>query len=319
MTRLADRIAPSVAVPKLVENKLKITVLSGGPGTEREVSLKSGRAVVSALESLGHDVHIADIAPDSLRALDLPADLVFIALHGAFGEDGRLQRILDERGIRYTGSDAEASALAMDKVAAKCRFIQAEVPTPRFDVVTADTLKRVIENWSLPVVVKPIADGSSVDTAIVRDAEAFRNVLSNLTRKHGQCLVERYIEGPELTVGVLNDRALPPIQIRTRRDFYDYQAKYIDDDTEYLFDIDLPPAVLDRVRELSVTASQALGCRDFCRVDWMIDGRALQPYALEINTIPGFTDHSLLPKAARKAGLSFAALCQRIVDSAMAR
>jgi D-alanine-D-alanine ligase len=319
MTRLADRYAPGVSVPKLVERKLTITVLSGGPGTEREVSLKSGQAVAAALESLGHDVRVADVSPDSLRALDLPADLVFIALHGAFGEDGGLQRILEQRGIRYTGSGPEASALAMDKVAAKCRFIEAEIPTPRFDVVTPERVQKAIENWTLPVVVKPVADGSSVDTAIVRDVEAFGNALSHLTRKHGRCLVERYIAGPELTVGILNDRALPPIQIRTRREFYDYQAKYLDDDTEYLFDIDLPPAVLEQVRELSVKASRALGCRDFCRVDWMVEERTHHPYVLEINTIPGFTDHSLLPKAARKAGLSFAALCQRIVESAMAR
>jgi len=306
-------------VPKLVEKKLQITVLSGGPSAEREVSLNSGRAVAAALESLGHDVHLADIAPDSLAALDIPADVVFIALHGTFGEDGGLQQILEKRGIRYTGSGPQASALAMDKVAAKCRFIEAEVPTPRFDVVSTDRVQVTLEHWRPPVVIKPIADGSSVDITIARDADTLRDVLTAMTRKYGRCLVEQYISGSELTVGVLNGEALPSIQIVTKREFYNYEAKYLDNDTEYLFDIPLPEAVLERVRELSVEASQALGCRDFCRVDWIVDGHTQQPHALEVNTIPGFTDHSLLPKAARRAGLSFASLCQAIVESAMAR
>ena len=147
MTRLAERAATGITVPKLVAKKLKITVLSGGTGGEREVSLKSGRAVAAALISLGHSVHVADITPDSLAALDIPADVVFIALHGGFGEDGRLQRVLEDRSIRYTGCGPEASAMAMDKVAAKCRFIEAEVPTPRFDVVTAGQALEAFRNW----------------------------------------------------------------------------------------------------------------------------------------------------------------------------
>ncbi|HOB75425.1 MAG TPA: D-alanine--D-alanine ligase [Phycisphaerae bacterium] len=319
MTRLADSAAVRIAESKLTHKQLQITVLSGGPSAEREVSLKSGRAVAAALESLGHKVRIADIAPDSLEALAIPADLVFIALHGSFGEDGQLQQILERHGIRYTGSGPEASALAMDKVAAKYRFIEAEVPTPRFDVVEAGKIDEAMRNWSLPVVVKPIADGSSVDTTIVRDPAGLRDVLSRMTAKYGRCLVEQYIAGPELTVGVLRDEPLPPIQIRTRREFYNYEAKYLDEDTEYLFDIDLPAPTLRLVQDLSVKAGQALGCRDFCRVDWMVDAVTLQPYCLEINTIPGFTDHSLLPKAAAKAGIGFAMLCQRIVESALAR
>jgi D-alanine-D-alanine ligase len=319
MTRLAERLTADINVPELTEKKLKITVLSGGPSAEREVSLNSGRAVAAALESLGYDVRIADIRPDSLAALDIPADVVFIALHGGFGEDGRLQQLLEDRGIRYTGSGPKASALAMDKVAAKCRFIEAEVPTPRFDVVNAAQLQEALWNWHPPVVIKPIADGSSMDITIARDAATFRNVLTEMTRKYAQCLIEQFITGVELTVGILNDEALPPIQIRTKREFYNYQAKYLDQDTEYLFDIDLPSPVLRQVQLLSVKASQALGCRDFCRVDWMVDGRTHQPYALEVNTIPGFTDHSLLPKAAGRAGLSFTGLCRRIVESALAR
>ncbi len=319
MTRLADRVATRIAAPRLTEKQLKITVLSGGPSAEREVSLKSGEAVASALASQGHLVRIADIAPDSLEALEIPADVVFIALHGSFGEDGQLQRLLERRGIRYTGSDPEASALAMDKAAAKCRFIEHEVPTPRFDVVRPDRIDEALARWCPPAVIKPVADGSSVDTTIARDAATLREAMAKTAWQYGRCLIEQYISGPELTVGVLDDEALPPIQIRTKREFYDYQAKYLDDDTEYLFDIDLPSPTLRLVQELSVKASRALGCRDFCRVDWMVNVATCEPYCLEINTIPGFTDHSLLPKAARRAGLSFEELCQRIVELAMAR
>jgi D-alanine-D-alanine ligase len=319
MTRLADRAFSSTRVPYQVAKKLKITVLSGGPSAEREVSLKSGRAVAAALESLGYGVHVADIGPDSLSSLDIPADVVFIALHGAFGEDGRLQRILEGRGIHYTGSGPEASALAMDKVATKCRFIEADVPTPRFDVVSAERMVEIVWQWRPPVVIKPIADGSSVDISIARDPATMNQTLAALVGKYGKCLIEQYIEGTELTVGILQDEALPPIQIRTKREFYNYEAKYLDNDTEYLFDIDLPADVLRRVQALSVKAAQALGCRDFCRVDWMVDARTHQPYALEVNTIPGFTDHSLLPKAAGQAGVGFAELCRRIVEAALAR
>ena len=314
---LEDLAAPrSPAVPQ-VERRLKITVLSGGPGAEREVSLDSGRKVAEALRSLGHGVHLADIGPEDLGALDLPADMVFIALHGTFGEDGQVQRILEQRGIRYCGSDASASALAMDKLEAKSRFVEAGIPTPRFDVVTPGRVKRVAELWPTPVIVKPIAEGSSVDCELLDDHETLLAQLARLTERYGRCLIEEYIHGPELTVGILGDEALPALQIRTRRRFYDYAAKYLDDDTEYLFDIDLPELVLEHVKSLSVQAHRALGCRDFSRVDWMVDARTNETYVLEVNTIPGFTEHSLLPKAAQRAGLSFAQLCQRIVDYGM--
>ncbi len=300
------------AVP-LTDRKLKIAVLSGGRSTEREVSLKSGRAVAEALRAVGHTVYLADVDPDRLEVLDLPLDMVFIALHGAFGEDGQLQNLLEARGIAYCGSGPEASALAMDKVAAKRRFIEAGVPTPRFDVVTPDRVDDVLRLWSAPAVLKPVAEGSSVDCVVAFDEATLASELRRIADRYGRCLLEEYIEGPELTVGILGEEALPPIQIRTKRGFYDYQAKYVDHDTEYLFDIDLPPSVLDGVRALSVRAHAALGCRDFSRIDWMVDARTHQPYALEANTIPGFTDHSLLPKAAQRAGLSFVELCQRIV------
>jgi len=311
---LKDLAAPQYPATPQVERLLKITVLSGGPSAEREVSLTSGHNVAKALRSMGHHVHVADIGPDDLHALDLSVDVVFIALHGTFGEDGQLQRILDQRQIRYCGSGAEASALAMDKLATKTRFVEAGIPTPRFDVVTPGRVQDVVRRWPAPVVVKPIDQGSSVDCEIIRDRDTLQAQLTRLTKSYSRCLIEEYIQGAELTVGILGDEALPPIQIRTRRQFYDYEAKYVDDDTEYLFDIDLPQVVLEHVKTLSVRAHKALGCQDFSRVDWMVDARTNETYALEVNTIPGFTEHSLLPKAAHRAGLSFAQLCQRIVE-----
>jgi len=301
-------------VHPLAERALKITVLSGGPSSEREVSLKSGRAVADALVSIGHEVQLADIDPGHLDALDIPADVVFIALHGAFGEDGQVQRLLEQRALRYCGSGPEASALAMDKAAAKKRFVEAGVPTPRFEVATPQTVAQVLSRWSAPVALKPVDAGSSVDCVMAGEDATLRARLPELADRYGCCLVEQYVQGPELTVGVLGDEALPAIQIRTRRAFYDYQAKYEDEDTEYLFEIDLPVDVLERVRALSLAAHRALGCRDFSRVDWMVDARTHAPYVLEINAIPGFTSHSLLPKAAARVGLSFPALCQRIVE-----
>ena len=298
---------------------LDLTVLSGGPGDEREVSLASGQCVAAALAGRGHRVSVCDVSPGDLSALDRPADVVFVALHGAFGEDGTLQAELEKRGITFTGTGSAGSALAMDKVKAKGRFIEAGLPTPRFDVARAARLSQMVSRWRLPVVVKPICSGSSVDTHLIHNRVQFSQALSQVVKRHGQALVEELVEGPELTVGILGDRALPVIEIRTKREFYDYQAKYIDEDTQYLFDIDLPGELLGRIQLLSVDAARALGCRGFCRVDWMIDRVTHEPYILEINTIPGFTSHSLLPKAAGRAGIPFDQLCQRIVDSAVAR
>ena len=319
MTQLAEQTIPTQPATRTVERRLKITVLSGGPSSEREVSLKSGRAIATALKSIGHDVCLADISPEDLSALDRPMDMVFIALHGAFGEDGQLQQILEDRRIRYCGSGPQASEMAMDKSAAKARFMRDGIPTPLFEVATRDNLNEVIVQWAPPAVVKPLDQGSSVDCVIVREGQELAAPLRREIEVYGRCMIERFVRGAELTVGVLGNQALPPIQIRPKRDFYDYQAKYLDNDTEYLFNIDLPASVLGEVRDLSVRAHQALGCRDFSRVDWIVEESTGRPFVLEVNTIPGFTDHSLLPKAAQQAGLSFTDLCQRIVELTCSR
>ncbi len=293
---------------------LEITVLAGGPGTERAVSLDSGRAVTEALVRLGHRVAMLDIDPRDLSALDRPADFVFIALHGAYGEDGTLQAELDRRGLAYCGSGAAASQLAMHKVEAKRSFERAGIPTPPYVLVGRGATDDAIPTSFAPGFVKPVSSGSSVDTTLERSFEDLWAAAQRVAGAYGEALVERRIVGPELTVGVLGEQALPVCEIRTQREFYDYDAKYVDDNTEYLFDLDLPMALLERVQALSVEAHRALGCRVFSRVDWMIDRETWEPYVLEINTIPGFTSHSLLPKAAQKIGLDFDQLCQRIVE-----
>lgn len=320
MTRpIIDSDSAASVRPRVATAHLDIVVLAGGPSEEREVSLASGKCVASALSEAGHRVFLRDVNPDDLSALDIDADLVFIALHGAFGEDGQLQHELERRKICYTGTDARGSAVAMDKVKSKARFIEAGLPTPRFDIIRSGRSQDIEGRWRLPVVVKPIASGSSVDVQMIRDDVQLREVVQRIGQHGTAAMIEELIEGPELTCSVLADQPLPLIEIRTKREFYDYEAKYIDDDTEYRFDIELPTGLMDRIREQSVTAAAAVGCRDFCRVDWMVDRVTHEPYILEINTIPGFTSHSLLPKAAARMGISFVDLCQRIVELAMAR
>lgn len=317
MTTAAQPLATTIVSPRIAT--LDITVLMGGPSNEREVSLESGRAVADALERMGHRVHRADISPDDLSALVEPADLIFVALHGAFGEDGQLQSILNDRKIPFVGSGPAASHLAMNKVDAKIKFVEAGLPTPRFEVVTRDEIVQIARFWQLPAVLKPINGGSSVGTTIEKNPDGLRKTLSTLIERYGCCMIEEYIPGPEFTVGVLGETALPICEIRTPREFYDYTAKYHSDDTEYCMDTDLSCTAVADLQAMSLKAHRALGCRDFSRVDWMIDARNNHPFILEVNTIPGFTAHSLLPKAAAWMGIGFDELCQRIVELALTR
>jgi len=297
---------------------LAVTVLAGGPGAEREVSLASGKAVHSALLRLGHRPILRDIAPADLAALEGPADFFFIALHGEFGEDGAVQRELERRGLRYSGSGPDASRVAMNKVQTKRRMEAIGLPTPSWRLADRDNSDAVALTFPTPAVVKPVCSGSSVDLTIARNEPALRAALERTTKKYGQALVESYVRGQELTVGILGQQALPVCEIRTKREFYDYQAKYVDDDTEYRFEIDLPAKLLHRVQQMSLSAHQALGLRVLSRVDWMIDAVTLEPFLLEVNTIPGFTSHSLVPKAAARVGIDFDQLCQRVIDLSLA-
>ena len=207
----------------------------------------------------------------------------------------------------------------MHKADSKEKFLEAGIPTPAFELVTRGMMNCALRSWRLPAIIKPVNEGSSVDIAIARDASAFGFAVERLLCKYAECLIEEYIKGPELTVGIVDDKALPVCEIRTPREFYDYEAKYKADSTEYLFDLDLPQALLSEIQQLSLEAHRVLGCQDFSRVDWMVDAVDLHPYALEVNTIPGFTDHSLLPKAAAHDDVSFDHLCQQILSSAWDR
>ncbi|HKQ48986.1 MAG TPA: D-alanine--D-alanine ligase [Phycisphaerae bacterium] len=317
----STRFDASRMVLPTVREKLALTVLSGGPSHERAISLQSGQSVAEALRGLGHDVVVADASPTDFKGLARQVDCVFVALHGQFGEDGEVQKVLERRGLAYCGSGPEACATAMNKYLSKRKFMELGLPTPRYSVATKSeiSIREAMAAWTLPVVVKPIKEGSSLNCHIVREYGQFRPAIESVLAAYGDCIIEEYIPGKEITVGILGDKVLPPIEIRTKREFYDYDAKYNDSDTQYLFDIDLPADLLGRIEEMSLKAHEGLGCRDFSRVDWRVDPETGEGYILEVNVIPGMTSHSLVPKAAAKAGLAMPALCQYIVDSAIKR
>jgi D-alanine-D-alanine ligase len=298
---------------------LTIVVILGGWSAEREVSLASGREVLTALRSRGHDVRELDPA-----AIDIPTypwggvDAAFIALHGSFGEDGTLQSLLDDLRVTYTGSGAAASRLAMDKSASKERFLAEGLPTAAYQLARSgecyDTTAERASAIGYPLVVKPNAQGSSIGVTIVSKPAELADALQNAFRYDPLVVLESFVRGRELTVAVLERRPLPAIEVRTPRTFYDYNAKYHDNDTAYVFDTDLPPAVVRDVESLAVSAVQALGCNGIARVDLRLDDQH-RPWLLEVNTIPGFTSHSLVPKAALRAGIGWANLCELLVTS----
>jgi D-alanine-D-alanine ligase len=294
----------------------------GGISEERDISIQSGTCVARALEEAGLNVLTADIGPDKLETLDdSNIDVFFLALHGRFGEDGQLQQLLEDRGLIYTGSGPRASRLAFDKMAAKKVFAQAGINVPLAVEISPgvgiEHLEEQLQQLGRKYVVKPLRQGSSVGISIVTDPRQAIAAAQKTCSEFGDCMIEKFISGREVTVGILEDRALPIVEIRSKTGFYDYRAKYIDERTEYLFDT-IDNAVLSaKIKTAALDCFNALGCRHFARVD-LILGKDDIPYALEVNTIPGFTTHSLLPKAAAKAGLSMSDLCVRIVDSAYA-
>jgi D-alanine-D-alanine ligase len=316
-------VAPAlpVSAPSAAAN---VTVLMGGPSSEREVSLLSGRAIAGALRRLGHRVTESDISPSDASALDGGSiDAVFIALHGEFGESGDVQDLCEARGLAYTGSGPQASRTAMDKVAAKQVFQAKGLSTPAWVVLEAgpDAARRaeLLASVPGPVVLKPIDGGSSVDVVIARDEAARDRALAELLPKYGRILVERFIQGRELTVGILGDQTLPALEIIPSREFYDYTAKYADGSgTRYSFDLGLPADAVGRIEADARAAFRSIGCRDMGRVDFILDSQGV-PWLLEVNTIPGFTSHSLLPMAAGRAGVSFDHLVGRLLELALAR
>jgi D-alanine-D-alanine ligase len=298
--------------------KVNVAVLMGGPSAEREVSLRSGRAVARALTAEGATVREIDVrGPDF--AVPADTDVAFVALHGTFGEDGKLQRILEERAVPYTGSDPVASELAFDKERAKQEFLRAKISTPRYEVVAGKRGNlRGLAEMTVPLVVKPARQGSSVGVTIVRDEAQLGAALAAAARYDARVVVEEFIVGRELTVGIFDGRALPVIEMKPRGEFFDYEAKYTAGQTEYLVPAPLDRVTAARAQHLALRAHAVLGCRDFSRVDLMLS-RAGKLYVLEVNTIPGLTDMSLVPKAARAAGMTFEQLCARLVELALAR
>ncbi len=302
---------------------LRVLVLAGGPGRERAVSLQGGGQVAQALREAGHEVTERDILPNDLSALDeftqTGGDVIFPVLHGLWGEGGGLQRILSDRDVNYVGSGPGAASLCINKHLTKLTVAEHGVATPQAELL----LEGQTPTIQAPVVVKALEEGSTFGLAICKTQAQADAARESLSKDYPKLLVERYVPGKELTVGVIagetpggetpdsEPMALPAIQIVPPGECYDYDAKYTSNDTQYLFDIDLPAQTLQQIRDWSLTAYRVLGVRHLCRVDFMVDDLG-RPWLIEVNTIPGFTTHSLLPMAAAKAGLNLAQLTNRL-------
>jgi D-alanine-D-alanine ligase len=295
----------------------KVAVLLGGKSAEREVSLKSGGMVLNALRSRGVDALPFDPAERGLDALiGERFERAFIALHGRFGEDGTVQGVLEWLGIPYTGSGVLASALAMDKLRAKLLWHAEGLPTPPYAVLTKDSdLRTVARKLGVPLMVKPASEGSSIGMSKVRSAAGLDEAYALAANYDHVVIAEKFIDGTELTAGILGDQVLPLIKIETPREFYNYEAKYIADDTRYIVPCGLSAARERDMQALCLKAFRALGCSGWGRVDLMLN-RQGRPFLLEVNTVPGMTDHSLVPKAARAVGMSYEDLCVRILEAA---
>jgi D-alanine-D-alanine ligase len=289
----------------------------GGRSAERDVSLKSGSMVLSALKSAGVDAHAFDPAQRPLEDLRREGFAkVFIALHGRYGEDGTMQGALELLGIPYTGSGVLASALAMDKMRTKLLWLGAGVSTPNYEQLSENTdPEALVRHLGLPVMVKPASEGSSIGMSKVLRVQDVAGAHA-LAASHDKVVIaEQFIEGTELTAGILDDAPLPLIRLETPHDFYDYDAKYLANDTRYIVPCGLTREAEDDLQAQALRAYSLLGCRGWGRVD-LILARNGRPYFLEVNTSPGMTDHSLVPMAAREAGLSFTDLCLSILEMA---
>ncbi|MBI4358682.1 MAG: D-alanine--D-alanine ligase [Candidatus Omnitrophica bacterium] len=297
----------------------KIGVFLGGRSHERPVSLRSGQAVYQALKNAGLDVVKIDTANGFRATLKRnPLDFAFLALHGAGGEDGTVQRILNRKRIPYVGSGVRASALAFDKGRAKRLFQRFNIPTPPFDVMTRTNWKKVIGKWRPPYVIKPVNEGSSIGIFFVETKGGAGKRIQSSFKTYPRLLIEKKIGGREFTVGILGRKALPVIELRPKRKFYDYKAKYTKGLTEYLIPAPIPKKLAMRLQFLARKVHKILGLRDLSRVDFKMDDEG-KPLVLEANSIPGFTDTSLLPKAAQEAGLDFTHLCLSLLERALVR
>jgi D-alanine-D-alanine ligase len=296
--------------------KLNIVVMLGGPSAEREVSLRSGAAVAKALRLLGHEVSELD-PKNGEFTLPKKTDVVFLALHGTFGEDGQIQQKLEKLHALYTGCDAESSRIAFDKVLTKQRCVKAGIPTAKF-IVAKSPQTPFPQNLTLPLIVKPVRQGSSVGLHFVERAEDWNNAIVGALKFDSEVLVEEKIIGRETTVGILDGQPLPLVEVRPKVGSYDYQNKYTVGATEYFCPADFDPATTKKIQDAALGAFRAISGRDYARVDVMVRSNG-DPVVLEVNTLPGMTETSLLPKAAAAAGLNYGHLCQRMVDLALKR
>lgn len=297
------------------DSKPRVLVLMGGPDAEREVSLHSGEEVAAALRKTNKFIVIEQVIdrPTASELAQFECDVVFPALHGTWGEGGGLQRELEALNIPYVGSQPAAAALAMDKIATKNKLTALGVPTPSSQPLNVGDTCTV----EPPLVLKPINDGSSVDLRICRTKAEVDAARAHLHPRRGRIMAESYIKGREITIGIVLGKLLPLIEIVPAVEFYDYDAKYERNDTQYRFDHSLSGTIAERCNWIAQTAFDAIGCRDLARVDIMVDDAG--PWFLEINTMPGFTTHSLVPMAAAKAGTPMPELCAALVEAAMAR
>ncbi len=297
-----------------------IGIFMGGTSAEREISLKSGKAIYQALQSSGYNVVAIDVSSDICRVLEKESvDIAFLALHGGHGENGSIQGMLEVLGITYTGSGVLSSALAMDKEASKKIFLHHNIPVPPF-IVVPDKSSQMPElsaiNFSMPLVVKPVAEGSSVGVSIIRDDEDVMPAFEKAIDYGPKVIIEQYIEGKEVHIGILNGNVLGGVEVRPSLEFYNYEAKYTAGLTEYILPPKIDDNVYERTKEVALAAHNALGCQGATRVDLIVDGKG-KPYVLEVNTIPGMTETSLLPKIAGLVGLSFSGLIEEILRGAL--
>ncbi len=301
-----------------IQNFGRVAVLMGGCSAEREVSLLSGNAVLEALLNSKVNAFGLDLGEQAIAQLMAEKfDRAFIALHGRGGEDGSIQGVLEWLRIPYTGSDVMASALGMDKYKCKQVWQGLGLPTPASSLLSPTTNpEKLVAKLGLPLMIKPAHEGSSIGMSKVTSAEQLAAAYTEASRYDSRILAERFISGPEFTVGIVDGQALPVIGLKTSHDFYDFNAKYTATDTEYLLPCGLTAEEEKVLQELALNAYLAVGCEGWGRVDIMVDEETQQPWLLEVNTSPGMTDHSLVPQAAAYAGISFDQLVVNILATA---
>src|SRR5437764_1201109 len=297
----------------------KIAVLMGGPGSERDVSLATGRGVSKALRSLGADIVDVDVRDENFL-LPEDVDLAFITIHGTFGEDGQLQKILEDRGVAYTGDGVEESRIAFDKILTKEKFRERNVVTPEWEVVDAGRRPKI----PVPLVVKPARQGSTVGVVIVKNESEVDSAMKEAAKYDRKLLVEKFVSGRELTIGILGDQTLPILEIIPTGGFYDFNTKYpflnpqAGASAEHVCPAKIDAGLTKKIQELALRAFRALGLVVYGRVDVLLSDSG-EPFVLEVNTIPGMTEASLLPDGAAAAGINYVDLCVRIIELSRAR